>query len=80
MNGKRVHLVGAALLDQFAAGGWLPLYVAEGAPEQKRRSIGTAVGRVDTLHTHQIRIVTSISMNVIRSFRPRLSAANTASH
>ena len=36
---KRVHLVGAALLDQFAAGGLLPLYVAEGAPEQKRRSI-----------------------------------------
>jgi hypothetical protein len=36
---KRVHLVGAALLDQFAAGGLLPLYVAEGEPEQKRRSI-----------------------------------------
>lgn len=36
---KRVHLVGAALLDQFAADGLLPLYVAEGSSEQKRRSI-----------------------------------------
>lgn len=36
---KRVHLVGAALLDQFAGEGLLPLYVAEGTSEQKRRSI-----------------------------------------
>jgi hypothetical protein len=35
---KRVN-DGAALLGQFAEGGFLPLYVAEGTAEQKRRAI-----------------------------------------
>jgi len=37
---KRVHLVGAALLDQFAAGGLLPLYVPKDSPSRSGARYG----------------------------------------
>jgi hypothetical protein len=39
---KRVNFMGAALLEQFASGGQLPLYVAEGAAQQKGAKIASS--------------------------------------